>query len=205
MSTIGKITLNVRHDTGKNAANRARAAGLIPAVVYGQGKAQVAITVNPADLRKAMDPARKFNTVFEASLVENGKEIGSEKCMIVDYQLNPVRDEMLHVDFLRVTENAEVVVTIPVNYTGKPIGVTAGGKLRTFRRSVKVSAKPSELPATLDLDLTNLGGGEALRFKDISVPGARVLEAPQTVAALVEVPRAEKAAASAEPAKKGKK
>ncbi len=205
MSQIGQITLTVRTNVGKNASNRIRSSGLIPAIVYGRGAQQVSVTVDPALLRKAMDPARKLNTVFEAIIVADGKELSRERCMIVDVQFNPIRDDMRHVDFLRVDDSAEVTVTIPVNYTGRPIGVVAGGKLRTFRRSVKVSATPSALPAALDLDISGLDGGQSLRFRDVVVPGARVLEAPQTVAALVEIPRAEKAAAAsaaAEPAKK---
>ena len=154
MSEIGQLNVNVRTGTGKNASNRIRATGLVPAVIYGRGQAQISVSIEPKALRKSLDPARKFNTILEVSVRDGDKEVGREHCMIVDVQFNPIREEILHVDFMRINDDTEVTVVVPVNYIGRPVGVVAGGKLRTFRRTVKVAAAPSQLPAAFDVDIS---------------------------------------------------
>ncbi len=199
MTTTGQLKASVRNAHGKGVARKLRAQGKIPGIVYGRGKDNVMLALDPSELRKAMDPARKLNTFFKLDI----DGAGAESCIIADYQMDPVRDDFLHVDFLRVDPEVEVFVKIPVRYTGRSAGVVAGGKLKTTRREVRIAAKPHEIPVEMVVDVTPLNGGDKLRFGDLPLENARLLENPEIVVALVEMPKAEKGAAADEP--KGKK
>lgn len=198
---IGKLKATARERSGKGVARKLRAQGLIPAVIYGQKKEHRSITVSPRELRSAMDPLRKINTLF--TLDVEGDNAETIHCMLTDIQFDSVRGDILHVDFLRVSAEEEVHVSVPVAYHGRPVGVAMGGKLRTFRREVKVAAKPADIPTVVDLDISGLEGGASLRFGDLTIEKARILEAPQTVAAQVEMPRQNRQA-KAEEAKEAK-
>ena len=187
----GKLNVAVRHDTGKGVARKLRADGRIPAVIYGKGQGNVLLSLDPNELRKALDPERKLNTFFQLELVD-GDSTSTEQCVITDYQLDKVKDRFLHIDFLRVDPNTPVTVQIPAIYFGRPAGVVAGGKLRTFRRTVRIAAKPAEIPTKLEVELTEIGLGEQRRLKELSIPNAEILDHPETVMALVEAPRGKK-------------
>ena len=197
MTTHGQLTAKVRAAHGKGVARKLRAQGLIPGVMYGRGKDNVMLTVDPSDLRKAMDPQRKVNTFFKLEV-----DGTAEDCVLADYQMDPIRDEFLHVDFLRVDPSAEVFVKIPVRYEGRAPGVVIGGKLKTMRRYVKVAAKPADIPVEMVVDLSTLNAGDKIRLGDVEVAGARVLEKADIVVALVEAPKAN---AEDKAGKKGKK
>jgi large subunit ribosomal protein L25 len=200
---IGNLNALVRDRSGKGVARKLRAVGRIPAVVYGQGGENIKLSINPLELRAAMDPERKLNTFWSIELQDDaGKTTGTEKCIIVDYQLDALRDEFLHVDFMRVNEDEEVTVKIPVEYHGKAKGTIIGGKLRTLRRTVKVAAKPGAIPVKLSIDVTDIDSGVSLRLKELSMEGARLLDHPEMVMALVEAPRGKKAEPGADDKKK---
>lgn len=200
---FGNLKATIRHNTGKGVSRKLRAQGLIPAVIYGKGEGNVMLTVSPRELRRAMDPQRKLNTFFTLT-VEGDGEPRIEQCVVTDYQADPIRDEFLHVDFLRVDPNSEVVTKIPVEYIGRAAGVALGGKLRTYQRTTRIAAKPGEIPVKLTIDVSPLQAGETLRMKDLSLPNARLLDHPDAVVAHVDPPRAAKTEAVAE-TKKGKK
>ncbi|MFO7566709.1 MAG: 50S ribosomal protein L25 [Enhygromyxa sp.] len=199
----GKLTAKVRQASGKGVARKLRADGLIPAVIYGKGQGNLMLTVSPRELRRAMDPQRKLNTFFTVTIEgQDGQSV--EQCVLTDYQADPIRDEFLHVDFLRVDPDSEVVTKIPVEYIGRAAGVVAGGKLRTYQRTARIAAKPAEIPVKLTVDVTPLNAGETLRMQDLSLPNARLLEHPNVVVAHVDPPRVAKTAAE-EGKKAGKK
>lgn len=185
MTEYGQLTVEKRDAAGKGVARKLRAAGKIPGVMYGCGKDNVMLTVDPAELRKSMDPQRKLNTFFQVA-IEGGDQ---ESCVISDYQMDPIRDEFLHVDFLRVDPEAEVFVKIPVVYSGRSVGVVAGGKLKTLRRFVRIAAKPANIPVELHVDVTSLDIGQTLRLKDAPLENARLLENPELPTAIVEAPK----------------
>ncbi len=202
-TAFGKLTVKVREQSGKGTARKLRSQGLLPAVMYGKGKDNLLLTINPRDLRRAMDPERKLNTFFTLT-VESSSGTTVEQCVVTDFQADPLRDEFLHVDFLRVDPESEIVTKIPVEYTGRAVGVVGGGKLRTLLRTVRIAAKPAEVPVKLVVDVTPLDAGKSLRMSDLSLPNARLLEPPDIVVAQVEAPRVAKAVATEEkkPAKK---
>lgn len=171
-----ELTVQARGSHGKGAARKLRAKGLIPGVVYGAGGEHRSVAVDPRVLRKVMDPARKLNTWYKVTIEDEGKAVGTESVIVIDHQVDKVRDALLHVDFLRVDPEKEIEVRLPVEITGRAAGVVAGGSLKTFLRYVHVSVKPRDIPTSLLVDITPLNAGETLRIKDLAVPGGRILE-----------------------------
>ena len=198
---IGKLNVKVRQNSGKGVARKLRTQGLIPGVLYGKGEGNLMLTMSPRELRRAMDPKRKLNTFFTLTVTEEDGKTRTEQCVLTDFQADPLRDEFLHVDFLRVDPETEVVTKIPVEYVGRSIGVVAGGKLRTYQRTARVAAKPALIPEALVVDVSPLNAGQTLRMKDLTLENARLLDHPNVVVAHVDPPRAAKVVEE----KKGKK
>jgi large subunit ribosomal protein L25 len=206
-TTFGKLTAKIRQSSGKGAARKLRTQGLIPGVIYGKGEGNVMLSLSPRDLRRAMDPQRRLNTFFTVTIERDDGPV-VEQCVLTDYQADPIRDEFLHVDFLRVDPESEVVTKIPVEYVGRSVGVVAGGKLRTYQRTTRVAAKPANIPIKLTVDISALQAGETLRMRDLSLDNARLLDHPNVVVAHVDPPRVakvEETATAAAAPKKGKK
>src|SRR5690606_14293971 len=122
-----ELTVKIRNGTGKGAARKLRAAGQAPGVVYGQGGEHLKIALHPLELRKAVDPVRKRNTWLALRIQEDGKADRVESVIIIDRQLELVRDDILHVDFLRVDPELPLEVKLPLEFTGRAAGVQAGG------------------------------------------------------------------------------
>lgn len=192
MNQQREITVQVRTGTGKGEAHKLRATGKIPGVVYGHGGEHIAIAVDPLILRKAVDPARKRNTWFAVRVQEDGKADRVESCIIVDRQLDLVRDNVLHVDFLRVDPQRELLVKLPLEFTGRAAGVAVGGTLKTMARQIRVAVKPGDIPTSFVVDVTPLEGGQTLRVRDVTFPNGRILDNPNSPLVLVESAKAKK-------------
>lgn len=210
MSDYGRFTATVRTTKGKGVARQLRKKGLIPAVLYGRGGENLSLTLDPHLFNKATDPGRSYNTLYQIALEQDGAPTQTVPAMVVDIQRDAIRDDVMHVDFLRVDPEQEVHRKIPVRYHGRAAGVMKGGRLTTYRRIVHVAAKPGELPEELAIDLGPLDSGQTLRIKDMSLPGTTFLEPPEAPLAFVEMPKAktkeeEAAAAAAAPKAKAKK
>ena len=184
------LTVEVRHGTGKGVARTLRRAGRIPGIMYGSGGDRVALSVDLHTLKKAVDPSRRWNTWFNLTVKEEGKADVSESVIAIDRQVDPLKREIVHIDFLRVDPAKEIEATVPVEYSGRPVGVKAGGKLKTFRRYVKVSATPNSIPVKVMIDIANLDGDETMRISDLKVEGFRLKENPKAPLAHVEAAKA---------------
>ena len=190
MSEYGNITVAVRARHGKGAARELRRAGRIPAVLYGNSQGNVSISLDPRELHKATDPTRDINTLYHLTIKEDGKADVVAPAVIVEVQRNSVRDDVIHVDFMRVDPKSEVERRIPVRYEGRAQGTMKGGRLKTFLRYVRVAAPAQDFPVALVVDTTPLDLGEILRLADVKIPGARILDRGETPVALVEQPKA---------------
>lgn len=198
----GALTVSIRERRGKGAARSLRREGLVPGVIYGQGKENLALSLHPSELRKATDPARSWNTFFTLTIKHDGQPDRVESAVVVDVHNHAIRDDILHVDFMRVDPEQEVVRNVPLRFHGRSIGVFKGGKLKTFRRTLSVAAKPAEIPVEIALDITPIDGGESLRMKDVKLDNARLVENPEQRILTVEMPKA--APAEEEAPAKGK-
>ena len=156
------ITANPRGDFGKGAARKARAKGLLPAVIYRAGQPATSITLDPHALETAFRRTGNRNT-----LVELGVDGTSYVCLVKATQRDPLTTLLIHVDFFQVLESEPVSVTVPVEPTGKSIGEVAGGSLRLIRRDLGITCKPGDIPSSVKIDVTNLEVGDFVRVSDI--------------------------------------
>ena len=151
----------------KNAARRVRHAGKIPAVVYGAGQDAVAVTVDPKHITKILHSESGHNSIFDLEV--SGI---ATKVMIVDWQYEPVKSHLLHIDFKRIAMDKAIRVEVPVQLIGIPLGVrTQGGILDQVLREVEIECLPGDIPSHIDLDVTELTFGMVKRVSDLDHGG----------------------------------
>jgi large subunit ribosomal protein L25 len=201
---------------GKNEARRLRAAGSTPAVVYGVGQETFAVAVNPKEVSKILRSKTGHNTIF--TLAIKGGE--NTPVMIVDWQKDPIKDNLLHVDLKRIDLTVRLVVKVPVHTVGEPEGVKIQGGLHEIvTREIEVECLPNEIPDDLTVDVSALTIGQSVRAGDVALPGSVKLVSPadavishvvtmraeEVAAPVAGVEGAPAAAAEPEVIKKGKK
>ncbi len=198
----------------KNHARRVRMEGKIPAVVYGAGKESRPVTVDPRHVLRILHSDSGHNTIFDLALT--GGE--NSKVMIVDWQYEPIKGHLLHIDLKRIAMDKVLRVSIPITLQGVPEGVkTEGGILEQILREVEIECLPGDIPSHIDVDVSGLTFGKILRVEDLphneklkflteaNQPVAHVTSVKEEVVATPDAVAAEGAAA-AEPEviKKGK-
>jgi large subunit ribosomal protein L25 len=202
----------IKRDTrGKNEARRLRAAGKIPAVVYGAQKegdkgSNVPVAVDPKPLLRILHSHSGVNTLITLKL--DGE--GDSRVLVKDFLLDPVTHSMLHADFVRVNMDRRITVTVPVVIKGEPRGVKLeGGVLDFVHREIELESLPLEIPDAIEIDVTNLGLNDAVYVRDVA-QGAKWLPISDADMMLVHVitPRVvetatPEAAATATPAAAG--
>jgi large subunit ribosomal protein L25 len=137
----------------KNAARRVRAAGKIPAVFYGPGHPAVAIEVDPRQISRILFSETGHNTIFDVEVAGQP----AAKAMIVDWQREPLKDELIHIDLKRIALDKALRVSVRVKLLGIPVGVkTAGGILDQVLREVEIECLPVDIPSHIDVDVSHL-------------------------------------------------
>ena len=197
----------------KNDARRVRRDGKIPAVVYGAGKDSLAISVDPRVVTRILNSETGHNTIFDLAL---GGE--KTKAMIVDWQYEPIKGHLLHIDLKRIALDKVLRVSVPIFLVGEAAGVKQeGGIMEQMLREVEVECLPADIPSHIDADVSQLTFGKVLRVLDLprseklkfltdaNQPVAHVTSVKEEVVATPEAVAAE-AGAPAEPEviKKGK-
>ena len=150
----------------KNDNRRLRRAGKIPAVVYGAG-APVSVEVDPKQITKILHSASGHNTIFDL-------KVGGDtaKVMIVDWQYEPIKGSVMHIDLKRIAMDKAIRVSVPIALTGVPEGVkTQGGILDQIIREVEIECLPADIPTNIEVDVTNLVFGQVLRVSDLQHGG----------------------------------
>jgi large subunit ribosomal protein L25 len=194
----------------KNAARRVRVSGKIPAVVYGAGQDSVAVAVDPRVITKILHSDSGHNTIFDLDVTGSGVV----KAMIVDWQHEPIKGALLHIDLKRIAMDKTMRVSVPIQLVGVPVGVKSqGGILEHTLREVEIECLPNDIPSHLDVDVTGLELNGAIHVSDLPHSGSiKFLDDEELTVAHVSAIREEAAAetadaaAPAEPevAKKGK-
>jgi large subunit ribosomal protein L25 len=199
----------------KNHARRVRREGKIPAVVYGASKEALPVTVDPRHVLRILRSDSGHNTIFDLAL--NGGE--RTKAMIVDWQYEPIKGHLLHIDLKRIAMDKALRVNVPVVLQGVAEGVkTEGGILEQMLREVEIECLPGDIPSHIDVDISHLTFGKVLRVADLphnpklkflsdaNQPVAHVTSVKEEVVAAPEAVAAEAGATPAEPEviKKGK-
>jgi len=184
-----KLTGVARTETGKKATVANRREGILPAVIYG-GKENTNFSIKEDDVQKLV-----FSPdVFIVDLTIDGK---SCKAMLKDIQFHPVKDTILHIDFMEVFETKPIVMAVPVVLKGLAEGVKAGGKLNLEKRKLRVKAVYADIPENLVIDVTSLGLGKSLQVGELSFDKLEIIEAKNAVVCGVRLTRAARGAAAA--------
>ncbi|KQK29331.1 50S ribosomal protein L25 [Bosea thiooxidans] len=200
MTAVKQIEASARAQVGKGAARAVRRQGQTPAVIYGGGAAPEAIALDANKTRQLIFGGHFLTTIFEISVA--GKK---QRVIPRDYQLDPVKDFPIHVDFLRVAKGQTVTVQVPVHVVGQEAspGVKSGGLVQIIEHSLEISVEPDNIPEAFEVSVAGLNIGDQIEAKAIKLPaGAKltvgsdatiVTIAPPTV----EVETVEEAAAEA--------
>jgi large subunit ribosomal protein L25 len=159
------LTTETRPDTGKGAARRLRAAGLVPGVFYGPGAQPVGIAATPKALTQVLTTPHRRNALLKLNL--DGQE---HLAMLKELQVHPVTRKLLHFDLFKVDLDRPVVAPVPFVTEGRAKGVIAGGELSVVFRDLPVRCAPDKVPAEIKVDVTNMELGDVFRVKDLQLP-----------------------------------
>ena len=161
------LTAEARERVGKGSSRELRRNGLVPAVIYGDKKAPVSIAVSRKEVTKRIFDGGFKTTTFTI-------EVGKDKYLVLpkDYQLDPVRDFVMHVDFLRISEKSTVTVAVPVHFINEEEceGISRGGVLNVVRHTVEVHCPATAIPEFFEADLAGLDIGDGIHISNIKLP-----------------------------------
>ena len=192
-----KIEGQVREGRGKGPARRVRTTGMVPAVLYGNKKDAISLTVDAKQVAKILRSETGHNTIFTVT-VANGAE---EKAMVRDWQVDPISGRLLHVDLFRIAMDVRMRVMVPVHTFGEPQGVKLqGGVFETVTREVEVECLPGDIPEEFRVDVTEMMIGKQLRAADLPFDPAKiklVTDPVRVIAHVVVLKKEEEPAADA--------
>ncbi|TVR06690.1 MAG: 50S ribosomal protein L25/general stress protein Ctc [Salinarimonadaceae bacterium] len=168
MSDIKKLSAVARERVGKGAAREIRRQGAVPAVIYGAGKPARAITLNFRDINKLIFAGGFQTTLFEIDVAGD-----KERAIPRDFQLDPIKDRPLHVDFLRVSKGQTLAVEVPVHFHNhdKSKGLKRGGTLNVVRHTVELYVPADDIPDGIEIDLTDYDMGDSIHVSQVKLPG----------------------------------
>jgi large subunit ribosomal protein L25 len=184
------VSGKTRTEVGKKASKMLRKEGLVPCNIYGESKEALSFTASFSELRKVIYTPH----VYVVNLNIDGKE---HKAIVKELQFHPTTDALLHADFFEVNDSKEITVGIPVKLNGLAQGVRDGGKLNLSIRKINVTAPYKQIPEVLDIDVTNLQLGKAIKVGSLSFEGLKIATSPEVVVCSVKATRASRAAAAA--------
>jgi large subunit ribosomal protein L25 len=205
------IEAQVRVPGGKNVNRRIRKSGKIPAVIYGPGKQPIVVSVSPNDVMAIMRSESGRNTIFTINVDGSNPN----NVMVKDYQLNPIKGNLIHTDFLEIAMDRLLELTVNIEIVGEAEGVKLDGGIMDFvTRSIEVECLPSDIPESIKVDVSHLKINDYIRVKNVQTDAkVKILSDPEIVIVTIVPPIKEEvpveAAATAETAepeviKKGK-
>ncbi|MCX5495191.1 50S ribosomal protein L25/general stress protein Ctc [Kaistia dalseonensis] len=167
MSTAYELTASVRNRVGKGAARASRREGKIPAVIYGDKQAPLAIELSHKDIFLKLHAGGFLTTI--ATIDVDGQKI---RVLPRDYALHPVTDQPIHVDFLRISAHSTLHVEIPVQFINedKSPGLKAGGSLNIVRHEIEVNAPVDAIPERITVDLASAEIGDSIHISSVQLP-----------------------------------
>lgn len=180
-----------RQGLGSNAARRLRKQGFVPAVLYGESMESRPLVVSKKDIVQILKLESGENTIFKVAV-----DTDMYDAMIKDLQIDPVTDELLHADLIRISMDKPVRVTVPIVHSGEPVGVkTEGGFVDFVTREVEVECLPRDIPESLSIDISELHIHQSIKAEGMAIPaGVKLITEPATVLVLVSLPHKEEEA-----------
>ena len=164
-----ELKANIRNSVGKGQARALRRAEKIPAVLYGPETEPVLLSVEIINLEKALKKSTASQALLNLTIL-NDKNT-SRPAMIKELQTHPVSRNYLHIDFYEISMDRKIRVKVPVVVKGKSRGVEEGGILQIIRRKLEILCLPTEIPETIEIDITDLDIGDSIHVKEIPVEG----------------------------------
>jgi large subunit ribosomal protein L25 len=181
-----RLEAQEREQLGSSESRRLRKQGLIPGVLYGQGKQPHAICITERELRRVLTGSHGLHAILDVVLVGQKTTHAS---ILKEYQQDPIRGRISHFDLQEVRLDQAIQAQVVVEIVGESPGVKAGGVISLVTREVNVEALPMEVPDRLELDVSKAEIGDTLRLSELRAPeGARFLDDPETVVATVTMP-----------------
>lgn len=167
------IVTSSREGTGKGINRRLRGEGKMPAVVYGHGiETPISVTVDPKNLEIALRDPKGYNALLPLSI--DGDK--NHNVLVREVQRHPVSRKVLHVDFVAPDPEKVIISSVPLKMVGKSIGVSLGGRLRTPYKALKVASLPKDIPASIEVDITELNVLDEIKASELTLPeGASVV------------------------------
>ncbi|QRN78882.1 MAG: 50S ribosomal protein L25/general stress protein Ctc [Nocardiopsis sp. BM-2018] len=167
MSEMKKLAAVARDRVGKGAARAIRRQGMIPAVVYGTGQPPKAIAIQFKEAKKLIYDGGFMTTMFEIDI-----EGDKERVIPRDYQLDPVKDMPIHIDFFRVAKGQTVTVEVPVHFLNQEtcVGIKRGGTLNVVRHTVELYVPADAIPDAIEIDIKSLDMGDSLHISAVTLP-----------------------------------
>lgn len=193
--TTATLTATPRSDVGKGAARKARAAGGVPAVVYGHHRDPQPLTLEARELEKLI-----ARTAGEATVVELSLDGRTLRTLIREVQRHPFKRQILHVDFQELVAGEAVSVELPIRFVGVPEGVRlSGGILDQVMHTLTIEVDPANMPNHIDVDIAGLGLNQSIHVHELQLPaGVTVLDDPDATVCVVAAPRVVEEAPAAE-------
>jgi len=186
------LKADVREGAGKRIAKDLRKKDIVPAVVYKGGKDATNLQLSKDDLKSVLHTKAGVNVII--ALVIAGAAKGKEKTVVIkEIQRDPIKSEILHVDFNEISLTEALKVNVPLASHGEPVGVKKdGGILEHIMWELQIECLPTAIPEKVEVDVANLNIGDAVFVKNIIVPpGVKVLNDPELIAMIVKPPKVE--------------
>lgn len=198
------LEAQVRKERGKEVCKKLRKGGLVPAVVYGEGKESVSLVVSAREMQHILHGGSSSNVIINLKLKDD-KKTEDKTVMIKGMQFDPVKDSMVHIDFHEISLTETIAVKVSVESKGEAIGVKQdGGILEHAVWEIEIECLPTQIPKFIEVDVTNLAMNKTIHLGDIVLPeGVVPLDPPETVLFAVVPPKMEEEVTAEEEAAEG--
>ncbi len=184
-----QLSVSARSDTGKGVARKLRAAGRIPAIIYGHAREPLSLSLDTHTLELLLEKVFYRTTVFELDM--DGTK---SNALIREIQRHPYKKEILHIDFQELVAGEKVTVSVPLSFIGASIGVKEGGIIDQIMHDLSIRVDPMQIPNKIEIDVTTLAIGRSIHVGDVKVPdGVEVLDDVEATICTCAAPKEEKA------------
>jgi len=189
------IKAEKRTELGKNASGRLRRQGFVPAILYGESIANVPLILKKKDIIEILKSETGENTIFKVAFDSEERDV-----MIKEVQINPITDELTHVDLIQISMDKPVRVSVPVELVGEPVGVkTEGGIVDFLLRELEIECLPREIPESIKVDISHLHVHQSFKVQNLQLPaGIKILHEPNAAIVVISSVAEEAAPATTE-------
>lgn len=180
------LLVEKRVGKGKEFSKKIRKKGAIPAIIYGKGIEPMPISIKYSEFDKLYKKIKGETVIFNLEFTDNKNF--TKKAILKEIQRNPITDKVIHLDFQSIEEGKPLEVEVPIEFIGKPLGLTKGGILEIMLHTLTIECLPTDMPDKIVVDLSSLDLGDSLHVRDIKIPeGIKIKDNPEeTVATVVE-------------------